>query len=181
MTASPATELDLWIAGTMHSTTDVEHRLARVGVSLADARRVARELNERGLGDFRCLDAELLKNLFGAPVTVTHEEMIFSVTLWPQHVYRWYVKPDGETASDGGFRRRDPNPVSITRASSAASIEQHLRTWLHTDEDVTSAFGPPPKEEEWWPQRTLYYHLEDEASDMTMTFDHGLLCDIRTA
>lgn len=169
--------LDQWIAGTMHESHEAERRLARFDLSIAAARHAVVALQESGLGDYRSLTRDLLLRAFGTPLASLPERLLYEVDLWPDHLYSWYIAPDG-TGSDGGFHRKYPTSVAVERSASLPELQRQVRLWEHTEEDVRALLGEPAEIASWWPQATLHYGPLLAKTGVSFTFDHGLLCAI---
>lgn len=169
--------LDQWIAGTMHEFHEAERRLARFDLSIAAARQAVGALRESGLGDYRSLTRDLLQRAFGTPLASLPERLLYELVLWPDHLYSWYIAPDG-TGSDGGFHRKYPASAAVERSASLPELQRQVRLWEHTEEDVRALLGEPEDIASWWPQTTLHYGPPLAESGVSLTFDHGLLCAI---
>lgn len=173
-------QLDLWIAGTMHASQDAMRRLAHAGLSKADAQRAVAQLNASGLSDSRNLDSSALRRLFGQPVRIANDSFLYNLVLWPGHWYRWCVADGGSSATDGGFVRRSGTKLVAPVHLRMGDLRAVLQVWEHTDEDVVRALGRPHQEQAWWPQISLHYRMADGAAAV-LTFDHGLLCGVETS
>ncbi len=173
------TQLDLWIAGTMHANQDALRRLAQAGLSKADAQLAVTQLNSSGLFDSRNLSSSTVRRLLGQPARTTDDSLFYDLVLWPGHWYRWYVGDGGRIATDGGFVRRSGTKINAPDSVRMADLRALLQIWEHTDDDVVGAFGPPQQEQAWWPQVSLHYVLPEGATAV-LTFDHGLLCGVET-
>jgi hypothetical protein len=172
--AESASRLDLWIAGTMRPNSDVWTRLSAAGVSIDAAKRLGDEARAAGLYQTGSLTADVVMQFFGAPAKRTPAELVYALTLWPEHVYVWSL--DGSKRVMGsGFERRN------ARVLLSPSQRDQFRCWYHTENDVRKALGEPRSREGWWPEETLIHRgATHRAGTMECTFEHGLLASITT-
>lgn len=176
--ASAPTKLDLWVVGTMRHNEGAR-RLRQAGMPPEDASRLAQQLNSTVLADPHVPSASVVTDIFGTPAVMTPDALLYELSLWPDHYYKWNVLRNGSMVT-GGFVLKAP-PSQLADEAGLSSVPGFLRHWHHTREDVTRLLGPPHSQTGWWPEDTLFYGPLADGQDLVLVFNHGLLAQVQRA
>jgi hypothetical protein len=169
--------LDVYLAATMQRGDRLSEMLLVAGLTAPTLEAERQAARAAGFFDPSAVTARRIESYFGPPTVRTAEALEYKLGLWPDHFFRWGLRPQGH-AFHGGFVLNEPQFASQWIEQGSSSALGALRPWYHTQLEVRELLGEPVVDQGWGSSYEWLYEFEEEARDLMCLFDYGLLADV---
>ncbi len=172
-----ASRLDVYLAATMQRGERLSQVLLAAGLTepiLEGEREAARAA---GFFDPYAVSARSIESHFGPPTARKPEALDYSLVLWPDHLFRWGLHPEGHAFHEG-FVLHESGFSSRWQDEGSSSAHGALRPWYHTKAEVRDSLGDPVVDQGWGSSSEWLYEVDDETDDLMCLFEYGLLTDV---
>jgi hypothetical protein len=166
--------LDFLLASMMRSTRQLRTRLNTAGVNSRELAKTRVQAREAGLLRPFHVTPEAFIAGFGEPRHYGDNLLVYSLALWPEHLYHIGVREECWIVHHGFVLAQPSNHSHIDDYGSA---KQLLRIDYHTRLDATAMLGPPTEVEAWYPYEEWTY--VSRQGRLICGFDFGLLAEVR--